>query len=428
METFKFDPRDFIVSPFSRCGACGKDALGILNVGDHRVVRRCRECMQDAHERLPELDKRIVYLDQFVISNITKALNPAAPNHERARQNPVWVELYGLLDVLVRAQVLVCPHFENHRTESIYSRFYPALKWLYDRLSGGAGLHGSEYFKRQQLAEAASAWLRGTPPEFTVSRSHAIRGKFNVWLDNIRFVIKGSYPDDVDEMRSAREQGHANLTATFERWRTETSRSFADWYEEERRAFGPVCLQIYQDWARRYVRVSLGVEPFSLNATWPPEPVSTITALAAHLEGRGVPARDALPKVFEFLQSDAVLEIPYLRISSAMYATIAMKAAGGQRTPPNQGTFADVTAVATLLPVCDAMVIDDKCEALLRDIPRSHRPDYPTRLFSTRTLQDFVTYLRELLAGITPEHRALLDRVYGTNWATPNLKLFDQLT
>lgn len=110
-----------------------------------------------------------------------------------------------------------------------------------------------------------------------------------------------------------------------------------------------------------------------------------------------------------------------------MYATIAMKAAGGQKTPPNQGTFADVTAVATVLPIVDALVIDDKCAALLSDIPKAHRPNYPAKIFSTRTLGDFVTYLRGLLDAVPPDRRALLGRLYGETWGVPNVRLFDQM-
>ena len=110
-----------------------------------------------------------------------------------------------------------------------------------------------------------------------------------------------------------------------------------------------------------------------------------------------------------------------------MYATMAVKAAGGQKTPPNQGTFADITAVATLLPICDAMVIDDKCATTLREIPRTHRPNYPCKVFSTQTLSEFAQYLRDLLAEIPREHKAALERVYGPTWSTPNLRLFDQM-
>lgn len=34
MPIFNFDPRDFIVPPFSMCPHCTKEALGVLSIGD----------------------------------------------------------------------------------------------------------------------------------------------------------------------------------------------------------------------------------------------------------------------------------------------------------------------------------------------------------------------------------------------------------
>ncbi|NNB93019.1 hypothetical protein HI113_03715 [Corallococcus exiguus] len=380
--------------------------------------------MKVGFESLPELNKKVVYLDQFVISNMTKALNPQAPGHEKARQNPNWIEMYKLLDVLVRGQVLVCPHFENHRTESMYSRFYPALKWLYDYLSGGVELFGSEQAKRNQLAEAARAWVERREPAFDTPANRSLHGSLNAWIDRIRITTKGQYPDDIDDLRKVREQGHSNLIKVFERWQTEKNRRFEDWHEEERREFGKAYIGIYHDWVRSYVRVSLGHDPFSLQATWPPEAVTTINLLADLLNRHGVPEQESLSRAIEFIGSDAPLEIPYLRISAALWATIAMKASLGQKTPPNQGTFADVNAVATVLPVCDAIVIDDKCAALLRDTPKKYRPNYPARVFSTQNIPKFIEYLRQLKDSISESHIQQLQKVYGDNWDQPNLKLF----
>lgn len=429
MTTISIGPRDFIGPPFSRCESCRTDDLGVLSVGPKHVTRRCRKCLVAQQEALPALDKKVVYLDQFVISNILKVLDATARGHERAMQNPAWLEIYKLLDVLVRGQIVACPNFENHRTESMYSPFYPSLKWLYDCLSGGARIRGSEEIKRGQLAEALTAWLEGREAIFDMNRQRMIGGKLNVWLDRIRFVIKGHYPDDLDEMRKLREQGHEQLTATFERWRTEKGGKFEDWFLEELRAFGEAYLYVNQEWVKGFVRVNLGLEPFSLKAAWPPDAVSTISVLAGLLRYQhGLSEADARSKVVEFLKSDAPMAIPYLRISAALWATMAMKAAAGQKAPPNQGTFADVNAVATVLPICDAMFIDDKCAATLRDIPKSHRPPYNTRVFSTQSTADFIAYLKDLLAAMTDAHKRVLASVYGDTWDQTNLKLFENRT
>jgi hypothetical protein len=89
-------------------------------------------------------------------------------------------------------------------------------------------------------------------------------------------------------------------------------------------------------------------------------------------------------KLAEFLMQGAINEVPFNRIAAAMYASLAAKAAAGQKEIPNQGTATDIDIVSTLLPYCDAMFVDNKCRALLRDIPRDYALPYAK--YSRQTL------------------------------------------
>jgi hypothetical protein len=46
----------------------------------HHYMRRCIHCWFDQRLPLPAVKKRVIYLDQFVISNIMKELDPANKN------------------------------------------------------------------------------------------------------------------------------------------------------------------------------------------------------------------------------------------------------------------------------------------------------------------------------------------------------------
>ena len=48
-------------------------------VCDRHYIRRCIRCWLDKTIPLPAIKKRIIYLDQFVISNMMKELNAAHP-------------------------------------------------------------------------------------------------------------------------------------------------------------------------------------------------------------------------------------------------------------------------------------------------------------------------------------------------------------
>src|SRR6185369_5086441 len=93
-------------------------------------TRRCRSrsCWYTLESGLPALTKKVIYLDQFVFSNILKTLSTEIPGHERAKVEPLWRELFESLDVLSRMQLIACPDSTEHHSESLISPFYEQLK------------------------------------------------------------------------------------------------------------------------------------------------------------------------------------------------------------------------------------------------------------------------------------------------------------
>jgi hypothetical protein len=96
-----------------------------------------------------------------------------------------------------------------------------------------------------------------------------------------------------------------------------------------------------------------------------------------------------------------------------MFAAIAMRAAQGQKAPPDEGTTTDIETVAHLLPYCDAMFMDDGCRSLLLEVPKNLRPPETPKVFSTNIKAQFLDYLRLIRDSITAEHVAAIREVYG---------------
>ena len=106
-KSFVFDPRMFITGPFRPCPQCGESELGTLTVVNNFHRRRCRNCRHNAGNPLPPLRKRIVYLDQMLLSAIAKELDPVWRENTK-RPDPFWVEIFDQLDRLVKLQLIVC--------------------------------------------------------------------------------------------------------------------------------------------------------------------------------------------------------------------------------------------------------------------------------------------------------------------------------
>ena len=75
-EPFVFDPRVFITGPRRPCPRCGQVALGTLSITNNVHTRRCANCFRDEAEPLPPLAKKMIYVDQMVLSGIAKELDP----------------------------------------------------------------------------------------------------------------------------------------------------------------------------------------------------------------------------------------------------------------------------------------------------------------------------------------------------------------
>jgi hypothetical protein len=85
----------------------------------------------------------------------------------------------------------------------------------------------------------------------------------------------------------------------------------------------------------------------------------------------------------------------------------------------------DIDAIATYLPSCDAMMIDNECADRVAEARAELNLDYGA-VFSMRSRDEFLTWLRELAAPVPGEHRQLVESVYGPTWLDPYRELFGQ--
>jgi hypothetical protein len=114
-----------------------------------------------------------------------------------------------------------------------------------------------------------------------------------------------------------------------------------------------------------------------------------------------------------FIQANRIAEAPFLKLQAMMYAVMAMKAAGGQKEPPNEGMGTDVDNVAHLLPYCDAMFLDNECRSVMRNVPVKVRPADAAKLYSMQAKAEFLAFLRGIRDSITAEQVQAIREVYG---------------
>ena len=99
--------------------------------------------------------------------------------------------------------------------------------------------------------------------------------------------------------------------------------------------------------------------------------------------------------------------------------------ASGQRRPAGGGTLNDVTTIATVMPACDAIYVDNEVAAFLNEEPLRTQLDFGTHVFSQRTRHEFAAYLDEIRDAAPDEHVAAVREVYGDSYLTPFTGLFN---
>lgn len=422
-------PRDFINGPYINCPKCGKDSFGVLMVCERHYCRRCRECFYPrGHEQpavypLPELRKKIIYLDQFAISNMMHALNPETPAHQKGRIDPFWKTLFEKIDSLCKLQLMVCPDSDFHRHESMLSSFYQPLKTMYELLSQGVTFFDHDTIHRFQIIEQLHEWLGDH--DFKKLTVHDVtHGNINAWRDRFMFSI-GNFqiPGLVEEIRNAREQIIENIEPIFKRLQAETDRDFNHWFEEEKKGHATGLCERFDRILKRFAAASLGVGPFD---PWDLTDFSTVTMLSIVkiIKCHGIEESEAYPKLFEFLRSGTFESAAHIKISAMLWAALARKAAAGRKRLPNRGFSTDVQMISALLPYCDAMFVDNECRGYLTEEPLCQL-EYGTNVFSYNTKEAFMEYLDSIRSDASAAHIAKVHEVYGEDWEKPFTELYE---
>lgn len=103
----------------------------------------------------PPHRKKVIYVDQFAISDMMKAVDAHAGGHKRVER--FWLELFEGLERVCKLQLAVCPFSPVHRDESLVSRTFEPLKRMYEQLSNGVTFHHGDQIEQKQTDAALVA-------------------------------------------------------------------------------------------------------------------------------------------------------------------------------------------------------------------------------------------------------------------------------
>ena len=418
-----------ISPPFTTCPKCGQEEFGVLYISADDYLRRCRACWHKQAFPLPKLRKKIIYLDQFVVSNLMKLDNPELQQSDRLVKETFWADLRSLLVQLRQMQLICCPTSGSHEVESRISNFNDELKKTYEALSGAIKFQSFHDIGSDQIGELAVAWSENREPQFNFDPRCALTKDPHEWSERF-YITFGNNPFVVPtELQQTRREVESHISGLFTEVWAKEKQTFRYWYDLERRGYqgylSKAVMKSREERARTVLALRPGTKPFLEDmARMMYSPAEALHESLKHImqfprEGgqRSPEERDKLEKSFG--DANRISEAPFVKLQALMFASLAMNAAGGQKELPNEGTATDIDTVAHLLPYCDAMLMDNGCRSLLLNVPKELRPADVTKVFSPNIREEFMAYLRTIRDGVTAEHLAALREVYGEDYLKP---------
>lgn len=413
-----------IVYPFYPCPACHNPLLGLVAVQPFSYSQQCVSCGFSKVSPLPKLDKKIVYIDQFGISNMLKATKGGRSGE------PFWQVLFTELDRLSKLNLIVAPASYFHEQESRMNKDYESLRVFFATLSGGVSFLRSDDIDRFHVLQAAKNWLAGKPDVPIVFNREEAVPNFNGWRPSeIQLINPTDNPLMGAVFRGIRRSSGQELADLMDmRWKQQAGLTSKQYYQkvfdEERVAFGRVSLERAKEyWESKLALVTGLRQPTLIDKYSPPTPAWQLLSSVEELfTAEGVPGDALASMVFKFFTGPIVANLPFNIISAHMHAAVARKLCYGRPSQPtkspNPSILTDISMISTLLPYCDAILVDNFCKEILEDPAFKEQLPFKTLIFSSRDGDELLKFLKLQEERLTETHVRNLEMVYGRDRIT----------
>jgi len=432
----KITRKDFISGPYKKCPnhQCqAENSFGVfIPIEGSRVYSR--ECIYCGHQQnfdLPKIQKKIVYLDQFVISNLVKLLDKSHPSHQRIKADLFWESLFIKLEKASKLQAIVCPDSFYHRDESMTGNIeFKLMKRLYEHFSNGKTLYPSVVIEKNQISQHFEDWLENKKANFEFKPEKiAFESDLHSWSVGLRISVGGNpYPGQIENLQKTNAMTREQLQAIWTRWQSEKNIGFVERVREETSGLWKGLIDATRQFAIRrnsaMIKMAKGENyEIDLDDFLPPMSNDILEALTRIAKTKGLQDKQIFETIISYFSDiSLLLEIPQIRISSVMFAGWAHRAASGKKNPPK--STADVQFISSYLPYCDALFVDKESEVLLKEFPKStpskfRLTEFNTRVFSLRNKERFLDYLDQLVDDIPTEQMEILKDMEGEDYGKP---------
>lgn len=385
------------------CPACkGKNTFGNVSVRRDHVLRGCKTCSYESAAWLPDIRKKVLYLDQFFFSHAFRGSDQRFLTAiERVKQ-------------VCHLQLLVAPYSSVHEDETHQWRGYKdkthaQLMEFIKLTARGIEFERSYNIDSVQILKAFAAYLKGDPAKHEIERADAIRGDLDAW-DDYFFIDVGGYWHDVETKRCLKTEAVDQLVTALDAWQQSTQ-TFDEDVALEYHDAGRCYLKFYIDKVNRIRQGDAGALLDS------PIMASTVEHMREHLP-KDMPELEQLQRCANFFKSEHFTEVPHQWLSARIFATLkSMVKRGAYANRPEarkrlSGIFEDINHISLHAPYCDAFVMDTPMAELVRQPSVGLESRYGVKVFSLSNWDEFLGWLDALEADMSAEHLAGVEAAY----------------
>ena len=361
---------------------------------------------------LPELSKKVVYLDQFAISEIYKV--KSGRRRQQSGAQAFREDVMAQVDRTYLLQQVIFPGSNIHRDETIVSPWASELALAHEMLSGDVSFENYEDVERSQVFEYAEAYLDDrVAPALSFEVDQILEGERNDWLPDIHITASMDYGAFADGIRRQRDETDASCSELWKRWIAQKptfdqvfAHEFSDFSNAKKGA-----LRFAAEQAQAALEV-YDTSEFLNRITHPV--MEEFKQLKQLFKNHEIADADLVSSVYAFWEWPENKSMPVHRISAYLFAALSRRlVSGGQRKLPSKGMMNDIRAISTYGPYVDAMFIDNGCASLLSEEPLRSEVKLKARIFSPTTGAAFLQYLKDLDAQTPSEVRARAEEIYG---------------
>jgi hypothetical protein len=337
----------------------------------------------------------IVYLDQNYLSNMAKARLDFAMNNV---DSEFWQSLFDDLKAAVLVDKIACPESQFHRKEArLDRRIEEAVGRIIDELSWGLELNPWEVILRLQIEDAAYKFLGKIPPgieTWSMAFKSDPQAPVESRMEDI-FGIKGriavsfSVPNEIIEQDRQRKLEFTNIAQEL---LNEYSNNPLDWSELVLQSKRSLMDGFLGKTARESIIRQLR-EPSASSQLKALDRYNELVGLVNKLREIGINTDSS--EVMNFMESEELLNIPFVDINGSIWAAIGEYYGQGRKV--QRGDFYDAPILAAVLPYCDIITTDMFMKKILLDKLQFDRK-YKCKIFSAvkTDRQAFQKLIKEL--------------------------------